>query len=61
MVRDLFPASGFQGQQPCELLIGLGAAREIDVARIRWPSGRWETFPNLSANRSYRIKETNSE
>lgn len=39
IVRDVFPANGFQGQGPAEVHIGTGDAERIDRLEVRWPSG----------------------
>jgi ASPIC and UnbV len=43
ITRDLFPANGFAGQGPAELLIGVGKATVIDQVTIRWPNGKTES------------------
>lgn len=47
VTRDLFPANGFMGQSPLELLIGVGQAAQIDEISIRWPTGKVQRFENL--------------
>ena len=57
IVRDLFPANGFQGQGPCELLIGVGDAQVIDQLTVRWPTSRVQTYRNLPTNRVIQVRE----
>src|SRR5262249_46499156 len=39
------------------LLIGLGAARQVDRVEIRWPSGLVQHLGPLQADRGYRVME----
>ena len=57
IVRDLFPANGFMGQGPVELLIGVGDAEVVDQLTIRWPSGDTQTFENVAADQRIRVIE----
>jgi len=50
IVRDVFPADGFMGQSPPELLIGVGKAERIDRLSVRWPTGRTEHFENIPSD-----------
>ena len=50
IVRDLFPANGFLGQGPPELLIGVGAAESIDQLTVRWPTGDSQEFTDLATD-----------
>ncbi len=55
--RSLFPANGFMGQHPVQLLIGVGAAEKIDTLEVRWPTGRTQTYENLPVDRRLQIIE----
>ena len=57
IVRDVFPANGFMGQAPAELLIGVGNAGTIDRLRVRWPSGEWQEFQDVAVETTIRIRE----
>lgn len=57
LVRDLFPANGFMGQGPAEVVLGLGEATSIDRLEVRWPSGKTQVYSGLSANKSFLLKE----
>ena len=57
ITRDLFPANGFMGQSPAELVIGVGQATTIDQLVIRWPTGEAQTFANLPVDGRLRIVE----
>jgi hypothetical protein len=55
--RDVFPANGFSGQGPTELLLGVGPVERVERLSIRWPAGRSQEFTNLPVNRSITITE----
>ena len=57
IVRDLFPANGFMGQAPAELLIGIGTATTIEKLTVRWPTGKSQEFHNLPGNSEIAITE----
>ena len=57
ITRSLFPANGFMGQSPAELLIGVGSATTIDELVIRWPTGRTQSFETLPVNRRLSFTE----
>ena len=57
ITRDLFPANGFMGQSPAELLIGVGSATTIDRLTIRWPSGELQELRDLPVDQNIRIVE----
>lgn len=61
IVRDLFPANGFMGSGPCELVIGLGNADSVDALTIRWPSGKTQTIDSVKANQAIVITEGKDE
>ena len=57
IVRDLFPANGFMGQNPAEMFLGLGPAKKIDLLTIRWPSGTIQQFEDVPVNCHLKIVE----
>jgi len=57
LMRDLFPSNSHVTQQPCEVDFGLGAAKVIDVLRIRWPSGAVQELHDLPVGRRILIVE----
>ncbi len=57
ITRDLFPANGFLGQSPVELLIGVGQATRIDELLIRWPTGETQTLTDLPVDTRLQITE----
>lgn len=57
ITRDLFPANGFMGQSPAELLIGVGSATSIDRLTIRWPNGELQEFEDLPVDHNIQIVE----
>ena len=57
IVRDVFANNSFQGQQPPETIIGLGAAKGIDRLTVTWPTGESQTFDNVPVNGTLRITE----
>jgi hypothetical protein len=61
IVRDLFPANGFEGQGPVELLIGVGGAATIDELTIRWPTGKTQTFANVPVDQRIRVVEDEAD
>jgi hypothetical protein len=61
IVRDLFPASGFMGQGPAELFVGVGTAERIDELTVRWPTGDTQVFTNVPVDRLITITEGQAE
>jgi hypothetical protein len=57
IVRDVFPANGFMGQGPVEVMLGLGSAKRIDRLQVRWPNGKTQEFTDLSADQTLIITE----
>ena len=37
---------------------GLGEAAKADLVRVEWPSGKVDEFRDVTANRHYRLDET---
>ncbi len=54
---EVLSGGSYLSQSDLRLHFGLAAATQIDEVRILWPDGRQQTFPNLPANRFYRVKE----
>jgi len=61
IVRDCFPANGFMGQGPPELLIGIGDADRVDRLEVRWPTGELQVFEDIAADSQVTITENESE
>lgn len=57
ITRDLFPANGFMGQSPAELMVGVGPAAAIDRLSVRWPSGELQELTELPVDRVIQIVE----
>ncbi|MBC8354844.1 MAG: ASPIC/UnbV domain-containing protein [Planctomycetes bacterium] len=57
ITRDLFPANGFMGQSPAELLVGVGQATTIDRLTIRWPNGELQELEDLPVDQNTQIVE----
>ncbi len=57
IVRDAFPANGFMGQSPPDLLIGVGTADTIDQLTVRWPNGKTQTFRDLLVDVTIAVTE----
>ena len=57
ITRDLFPANGFMGQSPTELLIGVGESTSIDELTVRWPTGKTQSFDKVPVDRRLQIIE----
>lgn len=57
LVRDVFPANGFMGSAPAELLLGTGGADQIKRLTVRWPTGKTQTFENLPAIGQIQVTE----
>ena len=60
LVRDLFPANGFMGQGPPEMILGLGQSQRITHLSVRWPSGKKQEFHDLPAAREIILTEGQS-
>jgi len=61
ITRSQFPANGFMGQSPAELLIGVGDATTIDELLIRWPTGETQSFKDLPVDRRLQFTEGEAE
>ncbi len=49
-VHQLVGGGGYQASNQQELLLGTGEARQVDELKIRWPSGREQTFEHIPAD-----------
>ena len=58
--RDLFPANGFMGSGPSEIVFGMGLAPEIDGLEIRWPTGKVQKVGKIKANQVVVVTEDDS-
>jgi hypothetical protein len=47
----------YLSQNDLRLHFGLGSATKIDSVEVRWPSGKTESFKNVTADRIYTIVE----
>jgi hypothetical protein len=47
----------FQSASDSRLHFGLGGAPRADSVKVRWPSGRVDTYPGLEAGHVYRLRE----
>lgn len=61
IVRDVFPANGFMGQSPSDVILGVGTAELIDQLQIRWPSGHTESFPKVPVDCRISVTEGNDK
>ncbi|MGB7345934.1 MAG: ASPIC/UnbV domain-containing protein [Pirellulaceae bacterium] len=57
IVRDVFPVSGFSGQAPSEVILGIGDAKTIDRLNVRWPTGKLQTFKNIKVAKLLTLTE----
>ncbi|MBI1354442.1 MAG: CRTAC1 family protein [Acidobacteria bacterium] len=51
----------YASQSDFRLHFGLGGARQVDKATVRWPTGEEQTFENLPANAAIRLTEGSAE
>lgn len=56
-VRWLSTTTGYASQNEPVLHFGLGGATNVENLSIDWPSGRHDTFENITANQHLRISE----
>ncbi len=57
-VQQVSGGSGFAAQNDRRLHFGLGASPHIEKAVIHWPSGRTQTYPDLTPGKLYTFKES---
>src|SRR5439155_1840735 len=53
--------SSYCSQSALPLHFGLGNARSVDALEVRWPSGRVDRYPGVTADRRIRIREGGRE
>ena len=56
-MRQVFPANSHRSQAPSRAHFGLGGISSVDHLTIRWPSGRVQELPALSADRHIVVDE----
>ncbi len=61
IVRDVFPANGFMGQSPADVLIGTGSATQIDELTVRWSTGKTQSFADVAADTTVTVTEGTPE
>lgn len=59
--RDVFPANGFRGQGPVEILLGTGDQPSIAKLKVTWPTGQIQELQNLPTEHTAVIVEGESE
>ena len=57
IVREMYPANGFQSQSPNQVHFGLSDETTVDSLTIRWPSGKTQVLKDLKANRHIVVHE----
>ena len=57
LVDEVRSGSSYISNNDMRVHFGLGAAMKVDSAAVRWPSGRLETFENLSVDTINSLKE----
>ena len=61
IVRELFPINTYNSQAPALVHFGLGDAKQVDSLTIKWPSGKKQQLPTLTADRHVLIREGDNE
>jgi enediyne biosynthesis protein E4 len=56
-IREVKAGSSYLGQNDLRQHVGLGTNRRVDRLEVRWPSGRNDVVPNVSANQIITIRE----
>jgi hypothetical protein len=54
--QEVQSQSSFLSCNDFRLHFGLGQAKSAEV-KIRWPSGEWQTLPNVTVNQFLTVKE----
>ena len=57
IVREMYPANGFQSQSPNQIHFGLNDDTSVDTLTIRWPSGKIQVLKDVKANRHIVVDE----
>jgi enediyne biosynthesis protein E4 len=58
LTRTVRGGGSYLSQSDLGLIIGLGEAREADHVEIRWPSGQTDRHGRLTADKAWRLRET---
>jgi hypothetical protein len=56
-IREVRAGGGFLSSSSVPLLLGLGAASQVDELTIRWPSGTTQALKDIPANRKIQVVE----
>ena len=56
-IREVKAGSSYLGQNDLRQHFGLGTNQRVDRLEVRWPSGRNDVIPNVSANQIITIRE----
>ncbi len=56
-MSEVFGGGSYLSQNEFAMYFGLGDARKVERADVRWPNGRVQHWENLEANRSYAFTE----
>ena len=56
-IREVKAGSSYLGQNDLRQHFGLGTNQRVDRLEVRWPSGRSDVVPNVSANQIITIRE----
>ncbi len=59
--QEVTAATGFSAQNQRRLHYGLGEARTVDRAVIRWPSGKQQTIASPAVDMRHQVKEPDGE
>jgi hypothetical protein len=57
LVDEVRSGSSYISNSDMRVHFGLGAANKVDSVAVRWPSGRLETFEELSGDAIHTLKE----
>ncbi|MGC8667062.1 MAG: CRTAC1 family protein [Chthonomonadales bacterium] len=56
-LQDLSPASSYLSSSSPWLHFGLGTTKRVPWVRVRWPNGKWETYPCGAVDRRIRLRQ----
>jgi enediyne biosynthesis protein E4 len=57
VVRELYPANGYNAQAASQVQFGLADDAKIDKLTIRWPNGKEQVLTDIAADRHVVIDE----
>lgn len=60
-IDEVRSGSSYYSQNELEIHFGLGSASMIDTLRVRWPSGQWQSWKELPADRPLTLTEQDRE